>query len=442
MKRLLLFKVLIIFFSFCWNPSYGQDWFAVGTGTNDHVAAMVEYNGELYVGGDFTTAGGLTVNYIARWNGTRWDSVGHGLDGHVRCLAIYNGELFAGGSFTHAGGQYTPFVARWNGSSWGPADLGMSSYVNSMTTYHGKLYAGGIFSYASGIATAGIARWDGVSWDSVGSGIGGPEPYLECLKVYNDVLYAGGEFTTAGNIPVGLIAQWNDTTWSAVGGAAVSGSTFQVVYVLEVFQSQLYAGGSFDTIGNAPVKYLAKLSSGNWIPLNTGTTNGELGALLSDSTHLYIGGTFTTLGGVSADQVGAWNGTAFSRMGNGTNGFTFALGFYNGDLYAGGWFTTAGTHPTAHIAKWSAVAGIEESIKNEFVRIWPTPSDGTLFISKERPFESSRLQLYNVLGEQVKEVLLSSDLTQLDLSKEPKGVYLYRIIAENKLVSTGKIILN
>jgi hypothetical protein len=29
---------------------------------------MAEYNGDLYVGGDFTSAGGSPANYIAKWN--------------------------------------------------------------------------------------------------------------------------------------------------------------------------------------------------------------------------------------------------------------------------------------------------------------------------------------------------------------------------------------
>ena len=37
---------------------------------NGGVSALTVYNGELIAGGDFTTAGGVTCNYIARWNGS------------------------------------------------------------------------------------------------------------------------------------------------------------------------------------------------------------------------------------------------------------------------------------------------------------------------------------------------------------------------------------
>ncbi|HYV29047.1 MAG TPA: hypothetical protein VFA77_16050, partial [Candidatus Eisenbacteria bacterium] len=35
----------------------------------------------LYAGGDFTTAGGVNVNQIARWDGKAWSALGSGLSG-------------------------------------------------------------------------------------------------------------------------------------------------------------------------------------------------------------------------------------------------------------------------------------------------------------------------------------------------------------------------
>ena len=68
-------------------------------------AALTVYNGELIAGGRFTTAGGVTCNYIARWNGATWQPLGAGMNGDVYALTVYNGELIAGGYFTTAGGN-------------------------------------------------------------------------------------------------------------------------------------------------------------------------------------------------------------------------------------------------------------------------------------------------------------------------------------------------
>ncbi|MCH9057150.1 MAG: hypothetical protein IIB55_00825 [Planctomycetes bacterium] len=80
---------------------------------------MAVYIGELIVGGNFTTAGGMEANYIARWDGTAWSPLGSGMGGFpapllsVYTLTEYNGELIAGGWFTTAGGQVSAYWARW-----------------------------------------------------------------------------------------------------------------------------------------------------------------------------------------------------------------------------------------------------------------------------------------------------------------------------------------
>jgi hypothetical protein len=46
---------------------------------NTPFAAAVSNTGDVYVGGFFTSAGGVAANYIARWNGTEWSSLGSGV---------------------------------------------------------------------------------------------------------------------------------------------------------------------------------------------------------------------------------------------------------------------------------------------------------------------------------------------------------------------------
>jgi len=78
------------------------------------VDAMAVYNGALYVGGSFDTAGSVAANNIARWDGTNWSALGSGITGEVRSLAGYNGDLYAGGPLSAAGGVPTSNIARWN----------------------------------------------------------------------------------------------------------------------------------------------------------------------------------------------------------------------------------------------------------------------------------------------------------------------------------------
>ena len=64
-------------------------------------------SGDLYIGGEFTAAGEVAANNVARWNGSQWSAVGvgsgGGMNNRVVTLAIAaNGDVYAGGSFTTA----------------------------------------------------------------------------------------------------------------------------------------------------------------------------------------------------------------------------------------------------------------------------------------------------------------------------------------------------
>lgn len=101
---------------------------ALGTGVNNTVRALaIGANGKLYLGGDFTTAGGAAIPNIAAWNGTSYEAVGSGLNGAVYGL-WYNsndGMLYAVGKFTATGDGrvLTPGFAKFNGSIWLPCDI-------------------------------------------------------------------------------------------------------------------------------------------------------------------------------------------------------------------------------------------------------------------------------------------------------------------------------
>ena len=97
----------------------GSRWFALGSGILDTVNVIVVSGSNVYVGGRFNTAGGVTVNNIARWDGQNWWPLGAGTDQPVLALAVDgNGRLYAGGAFRNAGGVAVDGLARWNGTAW------------------------------------------------------------------------------------------------------------------------------------------------------------------------------------------------------------------------------------------------------------------------------------------------------------------------------------
>jgi hypothetical protein len=182
--------------------------------------ALTTWGNDLYAAGFFTSAGGVTANHIAKWDGTSWSALGSGIGWIVYSLATYNGNLVAGGYFTTAGSITANSIASWDGSSWSTFGTGMGAtdvgynYVFALAVYHGTLYAGGMYLTAGGVTANGIAKWDGNAWTDLQGGVwyGGSNAYgINTLCVYNDDLYAGGLFSSAGSISASHIAKWHET---------------------------------------------------------------------------------------------------------------------------------------------------------------------------------------------------------------------------------------
>ena len=135
-----------------WN---GSSWSPLGSwiseyGYAGYVYAMVTAGSNLYVGGMFTTAGGIAANNIAQWNGSSWSALGSGINGYVEALAASGSNVFAGGEFTTAGGNTANDIAGWDGSPWFALGSGMDNPVYVLVLSGDDLYAGGAFTMAGG----------------------------------------------------------------------------------------------------------------------------------------------------------------------------------------------------------------------------------------------------------------------------------------------------
>jgi hypothetical protein len=80
--------------------------------------------------------------------------------------------------------------------------------------------------------------------------------------------------------------------------------------------------------------------------------------------------------------------------------------------------------------------------QNNQVVVYPNPSGGLITFevnNKELIKENNSVEIYNMLGQQIRTNSLTGKTTELDLSSQPSGIYLYRVLSENgKLVSEGK----
>jgi hypothetical protein len=356
------------------------NWISMGgiPGTDGEVyAAVVDGAGNLYIGGNFTVAGGVIANNIAKWDGNSWSAIGSGIsgppgwpisDGRVLALAVSGTDLYVGGTFTNAGGNAVNNIAKWNGTNWSALGSGVSGppddpyyggTVLSLAVSGTDLYVGGIFTNAGGGEANYIAKWDGGSWSAVGSGMNNQ---VHALAVSGSDLYAGGDFTTAGGTAANYIAKWDGSSWSALGsGLGGTGSYPGIPNALAVSGTDLYVGGQFTTAGGNAASNIAKWDGNNWLALGSGIDlGGWVLALAVSGSNVYVGGAFTTAGGNAASNIAKWDGSNWTALGSGMGGVpgnmaqVLALVVSGSDLYAGGFFTTAGGSTANYIAKWDA----------------------------------------------------------------------------------------
>jgi hypothetical protein len=332
----------------------------------------------LYAGGYFSSAGGVSVSDIAKWNGTAWSSPGSGVSGGtvevngtsgvICALTPYDDGagpgLHAGGLFNVAGGVGAGNIAKWSAGGWSAIGNGLNADVRALTTFDDgsgpALYAGGYFKYAGGEVNS-IAKWDGQAWSSLGGGLAGyPTTAVNALAVFDDgsgpALYAGGAFYAAGGVPAVDVAKWDGTSWSGLGNGP-GAWVFSLLHFDDGSGPALYAGCGLGGPG------VARWDGTSWSAVGGGV-GGIVRALEAfdggSGPALFAGGQFTTAGGAPASFVARWDGASWSAVGGGMDNYVEAFAVFAGGgearLYAGGVFATAGGVPAGSLARWDGTS--------------------------------------------------------------------------------------
>lgn len=271
-----------------------------GTGVN----AVVEFQGDLVVGGSFSSAGGVPANKVARWDGAQWSAMGAGSLGGVRGLAVLDGELYAIGYW---GTQQT--LGRWNGSDFQPLGTGVSGGVQilyGLGSFQGGPVMGGGFTSVNGVPAANIARWNGTAWQALGSGTSGA---VFAILESGGILYVAGVFSQAGGAPAANVAAWNGSSWSALG-AGVNGRVFG----LAAIGTDIYATGEFTQAGGQPARYVARWDGAAWHALGSGLDAEGRALAAPGDGRLWVGGEFKMAGTVPSSRLGRWQPAAASAV--------------------------------------------------------------------------------------------------------------------------------
>ncbi|MGH7243925.1 MAG: immunoglobulin domain-containing protein [Phycisphaerales bacterium] len=257
-----------------WN---GTAWSPLGSGIPSGVSYVVKVlsNGDVVVGGSFPSVGGAPgTKCLAKWNGSAWSSLGPApftgqFDSIAAIAELPNGDVLVGGNFDTAGGVPAPNIARWNGTSWSSVGAGLSAsggVVGAILPLpDGDVIVAGYFTSSGALVLNDVARWNGVAWSDMSAGLGA-QPGVDHLVIApNGQIIAGGYFAIGLDASRGSLAAWNGISWEKFGGG--TGGLSQEVAVLASGPSQeLLVGGGFTLVDNAVSAYFARYKFG--LPLS------------------------------------------------------------------------------------------------------------------------------------------------------------------------------
>lgn len=345
----------------------GATWEQLGGGVNSgpQCATVQDFGAgqRLFVGGGFSRADGNPVFNMAMWDGDSWHALTPQLNGRVYSLLAINDEhgpgVIASGTFTAAGSTVLNGIGRWTGEEWLPLGSGFSGSNGPALAMHycddgagAKLYVGGSFSGIGGVSATNVAAWNGQSWEPVGSGLsasgaGAVSALGSFVLPEGRRLFAGGN-SIVNSVNNRCLARWTGSTW-------VAEQVVETTTINALFEASENGTPILVALGSAGVLY--RTASSNWT--NRTPELGTVNAVVAGAAEgeLYATGSFNSLGGVAASNVARWDGAAWSPLGGGLLGSGRAMMWYQApggepQLIVAGAFSNGPGTPTFTVAAW------------------------------------------------------------------------------------------
>ena len=343
--------------------------FVMGTGFNNTVNSIVlQSDGKIVVGGNYTTYQGVAANRIIRLNtdGSRDTTfvMGTGINSTVNSIAIQSdGKILAGGFYTTYQGVAANSIIRLNTDGSRDTSFvmgtGFNNTVNSIAIQSdGKILLGGAFATYQGVAANYIIRLntDGSRDTSFAMGTGFNNTVNSIVLQSDGKILLGGAFITYQGVAANRIIRLNtdgsrDTSLNFENGfnssAGVGAGIVRTILIRS--NGKILVGGTFNTYqgvaANRIIRLKADGSNDTVFVTSTGFDGSVASIVIQSDGKIVVGGAFTTYQGVAASRIIRLN-TDGSRdtsfvMGTGFNSTVNSIVIQSdGKIVVGGDFTT------------------------------------------------------------------------------------------------------
>jgi len=323
---------------------------------------VVQANGKVLIGGDFTTIGGQEKKYLARLNpdGTLDTDFNSGANSAVSAIAIQIRQnsreqdidmILVASEFTTAEGETKILVTR----------LGPDGTPDPK--FNPQEVVGGVNSLVV-------------------------QP--------NDDILVGGNFDSLGGQPRSNIARLGpngrlDTEFNPSANSAVYSFAIQAA---DQGNDKIFVAGTFDTIAGQPRTGLALLNYDGSLDTSFNSPLAVNSAVLSTAIQpdgkLVFGGLFGSVGGQPIKNLAQLNvnGSVDTTFKPNPDQDVHAMAIQpDGEIIVGGYFTNIGGQPRTHLARLNADGTLDTTFeqnvgKNELSAVWSiaTQKDGGIVV--------------------------------------------------------------
>lgn len=249
-------------------------------------------------------------------------------------------------------------------NSPGPIDVsGVYNTTNIMTA--------GTFTMATGTNLQQKSIYNtyntvGVWGPALGSGISASSNVNAIAIDYTrNMMYIAGDFNAVNGVPNGYIARYNLSTneWGSPMGSGLNAPAYSLI--IDTKRDILYIGGVFTTGGGVSGSCLIKydLKANQWLSMNG--PDGSVLAMVIDTARdmLYIGGSFVKANNIIYNHIARYNLATnqwSATFAGGTNLAVRALALdtTRDHLYVGGEFTYVNNILTNYVTRYELTNGL------------------------------------------------------------------------------------
>ena len=85
--------------------------------------------------------------------------------------------------------------------------------------------------------------------------------------------------------------------------------------------------------------------------------------------------------------------------------------------------------------------GISEKQNLHSIKVYPNPGSGHFFVSLDKAkYPESSVEVFNLAGQLIYQSELISNLTEITLDEQARGIYFYRILSAKTILTQGKYV--